>query len=109
MAVVNNRFKFIIIIILIVSLGFLINSRRVKQDVFDLIVLTNLCDVLEKCNKRLDLHVSDSVRFNYNDSLYNYYIDNSNIDICNKDNDSLKMIIGKQVKVHLAENWKFVY
>ena len=105
----KTHFKLIVIIILIVFLGFLINSRRVNKDIFDLIVLANLCDVLEKCDKRQELHVPDSVRFNYNDSLYNYYIDNSSIDVCNKDNDSLKMIIGKQVKAHLAENWKFVY
>lgn len=101
--------KIIILIVLILTFGLILNSRRVKQDNYDLIVLMELNEVFEKCNSRLESNLPKNKRLNYNDSLYNYYIDSQGIEICLCKEDSIKKIIEKNVKEGFEKNWKFVY
>lgn len=86
----KKEIKIIIAIILILTIGLLINSRRVKQENYDLIVLMELNDVLKNCNSRLELNLPKNKRFDYNDTLYNYYIDTEGIEICLCKQDSIK-------------------
>lgn len=53
----KKEIKIIIAIILILTIGLLINSRRVKRENYDLIVLMESNDVFEKCNSRLELNL----------------------------------------------------
>ena len=101
--------KIIITVVLLITFGVILNSRRVKQDNFDLIVLMELNEVFEKCNSRLDSNLPKNKRLNYNDSLYNYYIDSQGIEICLCKEDSIKKVIEKNVKEGFEKNWKFVY
>ena len=101
--------KFIIAIVLILTFGLILNSRRVKQDNYDLIVLMELNEVFVKCNSRLESNLPKNKRLNYNDSLYNYYIDSQGFEICLCKEDSIKKIIEKNVKEGFEKNWKFVY
>jgi hypothetical protein len=101
--------KIIIAIVLILTFGLILNSRRVKQDNYDLIVLMELIEVFEKCNSRLESNLPKNKRLNYNDSLYNYYIDRQGFEICLCKEDSIKKIIEKNVKEGFEKNWKFVY
>lgn len=101
--------KIIIAIILILTIGLLINSKRVKQENYDLIVLMELNEVFEKCNSRLESTSPKNKRLNYNDSLYNYYIDTKGIEICLYKEDSIKKIIEQNVKENFKENWNFIY
>jgi uncharacterized protein YxeA len=105
----KKEIKIIIAIILILIVGFLINSRRVKQKNYDFIVLMELYDVFEKCNSRLESNLYNNKRLDYNDSLYNYYIDSKGIEICLCKQDSIKKIIEQNVKQNFNENWKFIY
>ena len=101
--------KILVTIVSVLAIGLLINSRRVKQENFDLIVLFELNEVFEKCNSRLESNLPKNKRLNYNDSLYNYYIDSQGIEICLCKEDSIKKIIKKNVKESFEKNWKFVY
>ena len=105
----KKEIKIIIAIILILTIGLLINSRRVKRENYDLIVLMELNDVFEKCNSRLELNLPKNKRFDYNDTLYNYYIDTKSIEICLCKEDSIKKIIEQNVKENFKENWNFIY
>ena len=105
----KKQTKIIITVVLLLTFGFIINSRRVKQDNFDLIVLMELNEVFEKCNSRLERNLQKNERLNYNDSLYNYYIDSQGIEICLCKEDSIKKVIEKNVKEGFEKNWKFVY
>lgn len=105
----KNKIKFFIAIVLLLIIGLLLNSRRVKQENYDLIVLMELNDVFEKCNLRLESNLPKNERLNFNDSLYNYYIDSKGIEICLCKEDSIKKIIEKNVKENFEKNWKFVY
>jgi hypothetical protein len=105
----KKQTKIIIAIVLILTFGLIINSRRVKQDNYDLIVLMELNEVFIKCNSRLKINLSKNKRLNYNDSLYNYYIDSQGFEICLCKEDSIKKIIEKNVKEGFEKNWKFVY
>ena len=68
-----------------------------------------LNDVFEKCNSRLELNLPKNKRFDYNDTLYNYYIDTIGIEICICKEDSIKKIIEQNVKENFKENWNFIY
>ena len=105
----KKQTKIIIAIVLILTFGLIINSRRVKQDNYDLIVLMELNEVFIKCNSRLKINLPKNKRLNYNDSLYNYYIDSQGFEICLYKEDSIKKIIEKNVKEGFEKNWKFVY
>jgi len=105
----KKKIKIIIAIILILTIGYLINSRRVKQENYDLIVLMELNDVFEKCNSRLESNLTKNKRLNYNDTLYNYYIDTKGIEICLCKEDSIKKIIEQNVKKNFKDNWNFIY
>ena len=105
----KNGVKIFVTIISVLTIGLLINSRRVKQENFDLIVLFELNDVYEKCISRLENNLQKNKNLNYNDSLYNYYIDREGIQICLCKEDSIKKIIEKNVKESFKKNWKFVY
>ena len=105
----KKEIKIIIAIILILTIGLLINSRRVKQENYDLIVLMELNDVLKNCNSRLELNLPKNKRFDYNDTLYNYYIDTEGIEICLCKQDSIKKIIEQNVKENFKEKWNFIY
>jgi hypothetical protein len=105
----KKEIKIIIAIILILTIGLLINSRRVKQENYDLIVLMELNDVLKNCNSRLELNLPKNKRFDYNDTLYNYYIDTEGIEICLCKQDSIKKIIEQNVKEDFKEKWNFIY
>ncbi len=105
----KKEIKIIIAIILILTIGLLINSRRVKRENYDLIVLMELNEVFVKCNSRLESNLPKNKRLNYNDSLYNYYIDSQGFEICLCKEDSIKKIIEKNVKEGFEKNWKFVY
>ena len=105
----KKKIKIIIAIILILTIGLLINSRRVKQENYDLIVLMKLNDVLINCNSRLELNLPKNKRFDYNDTLYNYYIDTKGTGICLCKEDSIKKIIEQNIKENFKENWNFIY
>ena len=105
----KKQTKIIIVIVLLITFGVILNSRRVKKDNFDLIVLMELNEVFEKCNSRLESNLPKNNRLNYNDSLYNYYIDSQGIEICLCKEDSIKKVIEKSVKEGFEKNWEFVY
>lgn len=105
----KKEIKIIIAIVLLLSIGFFLNSRRVKQENFDLIVLIELNDVIEKCNSRLENDLPKNKRLNFNDTLYNYYIDSKGFEICFCKEDSIKKIIEQNVKENFKKNWKFIY
>lgn len=105
----KKEIKIIIAIVLILTIGLLINSRRVKQENYDFIVLMELNDVFIKCNSRLESNLPKNERLNFNDSLYNYYIDSEGIEICLSKEDSIKKIIEKNIKENFKKNWEFVY
>ena len=85
--------KTILFIFIFIIISAFINSRRVKQENFDLIVLFELNDVLNKCYLRKTNNLVINQRLKLNDSLYNFYIESEGIEICNCKSDSIKKII----------------
>ncbi|MDP2160602.1 MAG: hypothetical protein Q8K02_08985 [Flavobacterium sp.] len=105
----KNEIKILISIIFLVIMGFIINSRRIKQETIDLIVLMELNDVFEKCHSRLDSNVENEIKINYKDSLYNYYISTYGMKICLCSGDSIRRVIENNVRNNVQEDWKFIY
>ena len=105
----KNEIQIIIAIVLLFVIGLLLNSRRVERENFDLIVLIELNDDIEKCNLRLESNLPKNKRLNFNDSLYNYYIESKGIEICHCKVDSIKKIIEENVKENFKEDYKFIY
>lgn len=102
------RKKIKIAMIVIVISAIIINSRRVSQDKFDTMVLIFLTDASEKCNKRNDFKITE--KLNYNDSLYNQYIDSYKYDdFCNFSIDSMHSIVKKDIEKFYKKQWKFIY
>ncbi len=97
-----------IAMVVFVIIAIIINSRRVSQDKFDTMVLIFLTDASEKCNKRSDLKITK--KLNYNDSLYNQYIDSYEYDdFCNFSIDSMHSIVKKDIEKFYKKQWKFIY
>lgn len=106
----STKIKLLVSIGLIIALGFLIESRRIRKDTIDLMVSMELIDLYEKCNSRVD---NDTLpmgkRLNYNHPLYNYYIDSMGLRVCLTEGDSIKKIIENEHIKNIYDNWKFVY
>lgn len=102
-----NLKKFLILIGLLIGIGFLINTRRVKSDDFNLMVLIYTTEVYENCIERRKLKITD--RLNHTDSLYNYYVDYKYKDICKLSVDSIQEIMKKHLIESFKDDWKFVF
>lgn len=98
-----------IAIVVFVIIAIIINSRRVSKDKLEMMILVQLSDISEKCNKRAELNIT--TKLDYNDSLYNSYIDDSYKykDFCNLSIDSMHSIVKKDVEKFYKKEWKFIY
>ena len=66
--------------------------------------------LMEKMEKAMKFKLTTKNKsLNYNDSLYNYYIDTKGIEICLCKEDSIKKIIGQNVKENVKENLILIY
>lgn len=105
----KKEIKIILTIVMLVVIGFLISSRHVKQENFNLIVSMEINDVFDKCNARIKNNLPDSLDLDFNDSLYNHYIDRRGIGICLCKKDSIRKVVEKDIRESIENNWKFVY
>lgn len=88
--------KRLIIAILLISVFFLVKSRRVPQSTFDLMVLMEKTEILEVCNNRL--------KANDNKEFYNYILSKNGGDLCSN-TDKLNEVVIEFYK----KEWKFIY
>jgi hypothetical protein len=98
-----------IAIVVFVIIATIINSRRVSKDKLEMMIFAQLSDISEKCNKRAKLKITK--KLDYNDPLYNHYIDNSfkYKDFCNLSIDSMHSIVKKDIEKFYKKEWKFIY
>lgn len=103
------RKKIKIAIVVFVIIAIIINSRRVSKDKLEMMILVQLSDISEKCNKRTELNITK--KLDYNDSLYNPYVDDSYKykDFCKLSIDSMHSEVKKDIEKFYKNEWKFIY
>lgn len=104
--------KPIFITLILIVVCFVINSRRMSQSDFDLLVLLEQTEIMKVCNNRLmAMQENPNINFDdvdYNDRLYyNYNVSKYGIEICS-DKQRIKKIAEDKWKDYLKREWKFV-
>lgn len=95
------------------SIFFVVNSRRMSQADFDLLVSLTEVEILEICHNRLKaMEKNPNISFEnveYDDELYyNYQLSKYGTEICT-DPEKIKQIAEDKWRDYLKREWEFVF